>query len=54
MSSLYIPKNYKSPLSPKETERAIRRIKGHFQAELSAELCLARVTAPLFLPKGTA
>ena len=53
MSSLYIPKNYKAALSPKETEQAILRIKEHFQSELSAELCLTRVTAPLFLPKGT-
>ncbi len=53
MPSLYIPKSYKPALSPKETEQAIMRIKQYFQLALSTELNLTRVTAPLFLPKGT-
>ncbi len=53
MSSLYIPKNYVSILSPRETEHAIVLIKDFFQLALSTELNLTRVTAPLFVPSGT-
>lgn len=52
-SKLIIPKNYKSPLDLKDTEKAIKLIKDFFQAHLSAELKLRRVTAPLFVLKGT-
>jgi aspartate--ammonia ligase len=51
--SLTIPKNYKSILSLKETEKAIKLVKDTFQQNLSAELKLRRVTAPLFVLKGT-
>ncbi len=50
---LYIPKDYKSPLDLKQTEHAITIIKDSFQTFLSAELRLRRVTAPLFVLKGT-
>jgi aspartate--ammonia ligase len=50
---LYIPRNYKSILSLKETERAIKLIKDFFELNLSAELKLRRVTAPLFVQRGT-
>ena len=50
---LIIPQNYKSILSLKETERAIKMIKDFFQENLSSELRLRRVTAPLFVQKGT-
>ncbi len=53
MSCLFIPENYSSCLSVKETEQAIIRIKEFFQTALSTELNLSRVTAPLFVPKGT-
>ncbi|MBO7420486.1 MAG: aspartate--ammonia ligase, partial [Spirochaetaceae bacterium] len=53
MSQLTIPKNYKPLLSVKETEHAIVMIKDFFQLALSTELNLTRVTAPLFVPKGT-
>lgn len=53
MSSTFIPKNYKSSLSVKETEHAIVMIKDFFQLALSTELNLTRVTAPLFVEKGT-
>ena len=49
MSKLIIPKDYKSSLDPTETQRAIKRIKDHFQRELSHSLNLGRVTAPLFV-----
>ncbi len=53
MAKLFIPKNYKSPLNLKQTEHAIKTVKDHFQSALSAELRLRRVTAPLFVMKGT-
>ena len=53
MSQLSIPNNYKPLLSVRETEHAIVMIKDFFQLALSTELNLTRVTAPLFVPKGT-
>ena len=53
MAKLFIPKNYKSHLNLKQTEHAIKTVKDHFQTALSAELRLRRVTAPLFVMKGT-
>lgn len=53
MSQLMIPKKYKSLLTVKETEHAIVMIKDFFQLALSTELNLTRVTAPLFVPRGT-
>lgn len=50
---LIIPQNYKSYLGLKETERAIKMIKDFFQENLSSELKLRRVTAPLFVQRGT-
>lgn len=45
--------NYKSLLDLKQTELAIKQVKDFFQLNLSAELRLRRVTAPLFVLKGT-
>lgn len=53
MSKLIIPKGYKSKLDLKRTEQAIKLVKDTFEQNLSAELCLRRVTAPLFVLKGT-
>ncbi|MFC2080342.1 aspartate--ammonia ligase [Bacteroidota bacterium] len=50
---LIIPQNYDSHLNLKETERAIKMIKDFFQENLSSELKLRRVTAPLFVQRGT-
>lgn len=47
--SLIIPSNYSNKLLPETTEIAIKRIKDHFQYELSNALNLRRVTAPLFV-----
>ena len=49
MSKLFIPKDYKPLLDPTETQRAIKRIKDHFQRELAHGLNLGRVSAPLFV-----
>lgn len=52
-ASVYIPKNYSSPLDAQQTELAIKLIKDTFEKNLSVGLCLRRVTAPLFVLKGT-
>lgn len=52
-NSLTIPKNYQSILNLKQTEQAIKLIKDTFEHNLTAELYLRRVTAPLFVLKGT-
>ena len=53
MAQLFIPKNYSSPLDLKQTEHAIKTVKDFFQSSLASELRLRRVTAPLFVMKGT-
>lgn len=50
---LFFPENYKPKLDLKQTEKAIKLIKDFFQENLSSELRLRRVTAPLFVLKGT-
>ncbi len=50
---LFLPENYNSLLDLKQTEHAITIIKNSFQTFLSADLRLRRVTAPLFVLKGT-
>lgn len=52
MSKLIRPLNYRALLSPKQTEQGIKVIKDFFQQNLSTELRLSRVTAPLFVLKG--
>ena len=49
MSKLFIPKGYYPILGPTETQRAIKRVKDHFQRELADKLNLGRVSAPLFV-----
>lgn len=51
--TLIIPTQYEPLLDLKETERAIGLIKEFFQINLSFELNLVRVTAPLFVQAGT-
>ncbi len=53
MSKVYIPKGYQPILDLRQTELGIQYIKDFFQQNLSAELRLRRVTAPLFVLKGT-
>ena len=52
MSKLIKPDNYKSLLDPRQTEQGIKLIKDFFQLNISTELKLRRVTAPLFVLKG--
>ena len=49
MNSLYIPEGYKSALSYRESQIAIKKIKDFFQKELAFQLNLTRVSAPLFV-----
>ncbi|MFC2137985.1 aspartate--ammonia ligase [Bacteroidota bacterium] len=51
--NLILPSGYKPILNLKDTEKAIKFIKDNFEAGLSAELKLRRVTAPLFVLKDT-
>ena len=52
MSMLIKPSEYCQLLDMKQTEQGIKLIKEFFQANLSTELRLRRVTAPLFVLKG--
>ena len=52
MSKLIIPNSYKALLGRHQTEQGIKLIKEFFQQNLSTELRLRRVTAPLFVLKG--
>jgi aspartate--ammonia ligase len=50
---LYLNGKYESVLPLRETERAIKSIKDYFEEALAKELNLQRVSAPLFVRKGT-
>ena len=52
MSKLIKPEGYVALLDMKQTEQGIKLIKEFFQQNLSTELRLRRVTAPLFVLKG--
>lgn len=52
--SLYIPRGYSDLLGGTEaTEKAIKAVKDMFQLNLSAQLALLRVTAPMIVLTGT-
>lgn len=53
MSYFFKPQHYTPILNLQQTELGITKIKDFFQANLSAELRLRRVTAPLFVLRGT-
>ncbi|SDK13754.1 aspartate--ammonia ligase [Natronincola ferrireducens] len=53
VNTLMIPDNYKSSLSIRETEVAIKQIKDCFERKLAEELNLTRVSAPLFVRPET-
>jgi len=50
---LQIPEGYQSHLTIQETEQAIKLIKDAFELNLGSELRLRRITAPLFVKKGS-
>ena len=51
MRNMVYPTEYCSPLSQKQTQKAIKLIKDTFQKKLASALNLDRVTAPLFVTK---
>jgi aspartate--ammonia ligase len=51
--TLITPADYSSPLSIRETEVAIKKIKDFFERELAKALNLTRVSAPLFVRPET-
>ena len=52
--ALYIPDNYKNLLgNVQNTEKAVKAVKDMFQENLSAQLALLRVTAPMVVLTGT-
>ena len=51
--SLQIPKNYEPTLTVKQTLKAVKIIKDVFEIELSKELNLDRVSAPLFVTSSS-
>lgn len=53
MSKLFIPEGYQSSLDIKKTQVAIKRVKDFFERELSIQLNLRRVSAPLFVTKDS-
>lgn len=53
MSELITNRSYRPKLSLRETEQAIKFIKDFFQNKFSAELNLQRVSAPLFVARGS-
>ena len=52
MGQVIKPLHYEALLDTKQTEQGIKLIKDFFQQNLSTELRLRRVTAPLFVLKG--
>lgn len=49
MLQFSIPKDYKSLLTLRETEVAIKKVKDFFERQLAVELNLTRVSAPIFV-----
>ena len=49
MTNLILPEGYKPAIDLMESQRAIKKIKDYFQAELAYGLNLRRVSAPLFV-----
>jgi aspartate--ammonia ligase len=53
VSKEFVPEDYKMNLNIRETEEAIKHVKDFFEKELSSELNLTRVSAPLFVRPET-
>ena len=49
MQHFSIPKDYRSLLTLRETEVAIKKVKDFFERQLAVELNLTRVSAPIFV-----
>jgi aspartate--ammonia ligase len=53
LKTLTIPEGYKASIDMHQTEVAIKQVKDFFQEGLASELQLKRITAPLFVLRGT-
>lgn len=53
MSSLIIPENYDPHLTVRQTQEAIKYIRDTFQKEFGKEMCLSRISAPLFVSEAS-
>ncbi|MBR0112594.1 MAG: aspartate--ammonia ligase [Clostridia bacterium] len=53
MYNLVIPDGYKSVLTPRQTQLAIKKVKDFFERDLAIQLNLTRVSAPLFVEKSS-
>ena len=51
--ALIIPKNYKSRLTVRQTQLAIKKVKDFFERDLAIELNLTRVSAPVFVDRDS-
>ena len=51
MSQIVIPEGYRSLLTLRQTQIAIKKVKDFFQKNLAVELNLTRVSAPLFVSR---
>ncbi len=51
MSNVMIPEGYKSFLTLRQTEYAIKKVKDFFERDLSTQLNLIRVSAPLYVDR---
>ncbi len=49
MYKLTVPEGYKSLLTPRQTQLAIKKVKDFFERDLAIQLNLTRVSAPLFV-----
>ena len=50
---LVIPSGYKSALSVRQTQEAIKKVKDFFERDLAIQLNLTRVSAPVFVDAGS-
>lgn len=53
MEKFYIPEGYRTEIGVKETQGAIKHLKDYFERQLSKQLNLTRVSAPLFVRPET-
>ena len=51
--AIFIPEGYKSELTARQTQIAIKKIKDFFQTDLANQLNLRRVSAPLFVDSSS-
>lgn len=53
MYKLTVPEGYRSALTVRQTQVAIKKVKDYFERDLAVQLELMRVSAPLFVPSDS-